>query len=316
MKTLKQIVTKANLGGYSPKPENERRGVEALTVQKTADANGNGDDVFQATNVKTINRSTERHGHDAGEDEKAYKKVTESFAFFVMEKTLTPAELKKREEIARAIERENPGIDKSKKMAIATAQAKKVAEEVEQIDEISKKTLGSYIQKAARDMADDANASGYSAGSRKKKSIYSYNDSEQSAREQKREKGIATAVKKLTKEDVDQIDEKLTDDAKEKIQSALGTKADGNTLRQTSGPAKALISIAKTKPSNTKKGTGVDRAGVADSIPLNPTVQEEVDTTLLEFFLTLNEDEQQYVNEMLDEGRIQELTDILKESGE
>lgn len=47
------------------------------------------------------------------------------------EKTLTPAELKKREEIAQAIERENPGIDKSKKMAIATAQAKKVAEEIE-----------------------------------------------------------------------------------------------------------------------------------------------------------------------------------------
>lgn len=45
------------------------------------------------------------------------------------EKTLTPAELKKREEIAQAMERENPGMDMGKKMAIATAQAKKVAEE-------------------------------------------------------------------------------------------------------------------------------------------------------------------------------------------
>lgn len=44
------------------------------------------------------------------------------------EKKLTPAELKKREEIARAIERENPGMEMGKKMAIATAQAKKVAE--------------------------------------------------------------------------------------------------------------------------------------------------------------------------------------------
>ena len=51
------------------------------------------------------------------------------------EKKLTDAELKKREEIAQAIERENPGMDMGKKMAIATAQAKKVAEEVEQIDE-------------------------------------------------------------------------------------------------------------------------------------------------------------------------------------
>lgn len=44
------------------------------------------------------------------------------------EKTLTPAEKKKREEIAKAMERDNPGMDMKKKMAIATWQAKKVAE--------------------------------------------------------------------------------------------------------------------------------------------------------------------------------------------
>lgn len=46
----------------------------------------------------------------------------------LVEKTLTPAEKKKREEIAQAIERENPNMDMAKKMAIATATAKKVAE--------------------------------------------------------------------------------------------------------------------------------------------------------------------------------------------
>jgi len=46
----------------------------------------------------------------------------------VDEKTLTKAELKKREEIAKAMERDNPGMPMDKKMAIATAQAKKVAE--------------------------------------------------------------------------------------------------------------------------------------------------------------------------------------------
>lgn len=44
------------------------------------------------------------------------------------ERKLTPAELKKREEVAKAIEKEDPGMDKSKKMAIATAQAKKMDE--------------------------------------------------------------------------------------------------------------------------------------------------------------------------------------------
>lgn len=69
----------------------------------------------------------------------------------VKEKTLTPAEKKKREEIARAMERENPGMDKSKKMAIATAAAKRVAEEADQLDELSKKTLGNYIRAAGPD---------------------------------------------------------------------------------------------------------------------------------------------------------------------
>lgn len=54
----------------------------------------------------------------------------------INEKKLTPAELKKREEIAKAMERENPGMDMGKKMAIATAQAKKVAESQE-IEEAS-----------------------------------------------------------------------------------------------------------------------------------------------------------------------------------
>jgi len=46
----------------------------------------------------------------------------------IEEKTLTPAEMKKREEIAQAIEKDQPDMPMDKKMAIATAQAKKVAE--------------------------------------------------------------------------------------------------------------------------------------------------------------------------------------------
>ena len=51
------------------------------------------------------------------------------------EKTLTRAEMKKREEVAKAIERENPKMPMSKKMAIATATAKKVAEEADELVE-------------------------------------------------------------------------------------------------------------------------------------------------------------------------------------
>lgn len=46
----------------------------------------------------------------------------------LQEKTLTPAEKKKREEVAQAIERENPDMPMGMKMAIATKTAKRVAE--------------------------------------------------------------------------------------------------------------------------------------------------------------------------------------------
>lgn len=112
----------------------------------------------------------------------------------IMERKLTPAELKKREEVATAMERENPGMDMSKKMAIATATAKKVAE------------------------------------------------------------------------DTEQIDEKLTDDAKQKINTALGPKFANNTLRKTSGPARAIIGLAKTNPDNIVKKEKVMAEGRGDTV--------------------------------------------------
>ena len=51
------------------------------------------------------------------------------FGPYYRERKLTPAEKKKREEAAKAIERDNPGMDMSRKMAIATATAKKSTNE-------------------------------------------------------------------------------------------------------------------------------------------------------------------------------------------
>ena len=59
-------------------------------------------------------------------DNKKYRKWLKDVE--VVEKKLTPAELKKREEIAKAIEKDNPKMPMDKKMAIATATAKRVAE--------------------------------------------------------------------------------------------------------------------------------------------------------------------------------------------
>lgn len=53
----------------------------------------------------------------------------------IAEKKLTSAEMKKREDVAKAIERDQPKMAMDKKMAIATATAKRVAEENNYLDE-------------------------------------------------------------------------------------------------------------------------------------------------------------------------------------
>lgn len=80
------------------------------------------------------------------------------------EKKLTPAEKKKREEIAKAMEKDNPDMPMDKKMAIATATAKRVAEDVE-VDEAAPKLKGNsgpytkqQIEKAAKEAKVDMGA--------------------------------------------------------------------------------------------------------------------------------------------------------------
>lgn len=58
------------LGGYTPKAEGEQAFVAKHTIKKTPDANKNGDDVFNASKIKTVNRAAEKHGYDKPKDEK------------------------------------------------------------------------------------------------------------------------------------------------------------------------------------------------------------------------------------------------------
>ena len=103
--------------GYAPAPtEGSQEFVDDHVIDRIKDANGNDDKLFKASNIKPTEREKGRHGYSA-------KKAED-----VNEKRLTMKELKKREEVAQAIERDNPGMDMSKKMAIATSTAKKVAE--------------------------------------------------------------------------------------------------------------------------------------------------------------------------------------------
>lgn len=73
-------------------------------------------------------------------------------------------------------------------------------EEIETIDELSKGTMGRYINKAATKMGSQGVTAGLKIAA-DEKSSKNFKDMD------KREKGIKLAVSKLTKEEVDQIDE-------------------------------------------------------------------------------------------------------------
>jgi hypothetical protein len=61
--------------GYAPKSTDELRFKKKHVVQKTDDRNGNKDDVFKATNIKTLERAKERHGYNPDEDEQVYEEA-------------------------------------------------------------------------------------------------------------------------------------------------------------------------------------------------------------------------------------------------
>ena len=175
--------------------------------------------------------------------------------FQLREKTLTAAEKSKREEVAKAMEREHPGMDKAKKMAIATATAKRVAEDAvsdykakggkvttapykgprksektdyssrhiggrgehksgkaanttspkvvgedtEQIDELSNKTVASYVKKASSSSHPNS-ASNLASRAAFKLSSGNEDDGEKEDRKSfQRSKSISKAVDRLTK---------------------------------------------------------------------------------------------------------------------
>lgn len=136
MKTLKQLLEKkadlpqlsapvepTSITSYVPKTKDEKRFMDKHVVKKTEDRNGNGDDHFRGTNVKAYDRSASNHGYNTGEDQKVYESKT--LSAILGERHMTPAEKKKREDIAQGIEKSNPDMPMSKKMAIATSKAMK-----------------------------------------------------------------------------------------------------------------------------------------------------------------------------------------------
>jgi hypothetical protein len=82
-----------------------------------------------------------------------------------------------------------------------------MSEEFEQLDEVSKKTLGSYVTKAHDQLMKHTASVNFKSG-RGDSDVLSYTHEPRTARKTaNRTKGVATAIGKLTKEEVEELDE-------------------------------------------------------------------------------------------------------------
>lgn len=161
-KTLKQV-----LELYKPKAGDEQKFVAKHVIVKQDDANGNKDDVFQATNVKAVNREKNKHGYTPGADESVYEEKHQ-----VDEKLSASADAG---EYIRDFQKSDApqftgkSKEKRRQMAVAAYMSSKkgMKEEVEQVDEASHDDGGildvkSTYLKIATDHAKKSNAKGVS----------------------------------------------------------------------------------------------------------------------------------------------------------
>lgn len=254
-KTLNQF-----LEGYlKVKSADEQKFVDKHVTVKNPDRNGNGDDVFKGS-TKTIDRRKDRKGYNPGEDEKVYEALKGSqhkidankngkldahdFKLLRAKKKVAEA-AEDLEELSNATlgsyerksapdrnrdagnvmaKRKQLGTNKVKVASTEMNKARPKFEETEQIDELSKKTLGSYVKKAGvnrthiagkQKSVDDA-MTGVSAAMR----YVSDTDNLDKSRKQlkkvsnrldnkdfNRQQGISKAVDRLTKEEAEGLDE-------------------------------------------------------------------------------------------------------------
>jgi hypothetical protein len=260
-KTLKDF-----LEGYlKVKSADEQKFIDKHVTAKNPDRNGNGDDVFTGS-TKTIDRRKERKGYNPGEDEKVYE----------------------------ALKGNQHKIDANKNGKVDAhdfklLRKKKVAEEAEELDELSKATLGSYVVKSLapgseKSISNLASKGGYKLG-QAHDDDYTAGEKED-AKSAKRSLGVLTAVRKMTKEQ-SELEEKLT--AKTPMGKYIKDfqKSDAPQFKGKSQDKRRVMAIAAKltaerggKPLN-KEERLQDRLG---------DISESHQRVMLEVFGKLNED--------------------------
>lgn len=219
-KTLKDFLNERQLGPMVVKNPDEQKFIDKHVTAKTQDRNGNGDDVFNAANIKKADRKKERHGYEPGDDEKVYE--NHNSGYYVMRNGQSISYHKDKEsadkrarvanmrggsnatvvqddsKMSEELKGNQHKIDANKNGKVDAhdfhllRKKKKVAEEAEQIDELSPSTMGSYTKKASADFTARKPKMGYDGQLKKM---------------QNRRVGVNRALDKMYGEEAEQIDE-------------------------------------------------------------------------------------------------------------
>ena len=162
-------------------------------------------------------------------------------------------------------------------------------EEVEQVDELKKSTLSSYIQKAADPVAKKSNVNLASKAAHK---LATSDDMDAGEKEDRkafvRSKGIQTAAKKLAKEEVELTFEEMTPQQKADRLRLIAKKAD---YVQSGAAAKAVKKQAKTdmKQKGAQSGMAPTKKDVEEQVAaIRKTIKEGTVKEKIEAFKELN----------------------------
>jgi len=161
MKHLRDIIEAVNKDSFKPQAKDEREVTDTNKIEKIADRNGNGDDVFNATNIKTFQRKSNRFGQEPSvEDGNKHKKNPLQKNVKMVATEEVSEELNK----AQCLKPVDKKINDRAKTDLASyilskrygkPTEKKIAkEEVEQVEELSHKVLRSYIKKSKKEQKD------------------------------------------------------------------------------------------------------------------------------------------------------------------
>ena len=223
-KTLKDFLNERQLGPMVVKNPDEQKFIDKHVVAKTADRNGNDDEVFKGSKVKMADRKKERHGYNPGEDEEVYEELKGNQHKIDANKNgKVDAHdfqlLRKKKKVAE--EADDPALKFKLHMAKKRQEMQKkgllAKEEAEQIDELSIDTMKSYGDKRARTAFSGGRKPGQSVDAGIKTKSRQINSLSLARTKINRARDTGSTV--LSKEEAEQIDE-LSKDTVQKYKKA------------------------------------------------------------------------------------------------